>query len=291
MVELVSIHSFLIKRMMAAADEIFDAVKDNIIEYQKEIERLKQENSRLKNTLRFTIKPRRAEASNGRTNAQGTGSVGLQQDVLTSELSEINLQMEVATVMSLEPTSHASTNTSALSEVTKEQVLARCLTHPPELLVKNEGDVSLDVQSSVTDDSTQADNQAGRLSSPEVQHGNISDGHIESPGPEQEPISHQPCQNKSNGEPSKAPPNHPAICSVCSKSFGNKKCLRMHKVVHQSERPFGCDSCGWSFKLKSHLTEHKRLHTGDYRYKCPKCEKGFSRSNLVKMHLKSVHSS
>lgn len=39
-----SIYSLMIKRMMAVADEIFDSVKDSIIEYEEEIERLKQEN-------------------------------------------------------------------------------------------------------------------------------------------------------------------------------------------------------------------------------------------------------
>lgn len=43
-----SIYSFMIKRMMAVADEIFDSVKDSIIEYEKEIERLKQENCSLR---------------------------------------------------------------------------------------------------------------------------------------------------------------------------------------------------------------------------------------------------
>jgi len=43
-----SIYSFMIKRMMAVTDEIFDSVKDSIIEYEKEIERLKQENCSLR---------------------------------------------------------------------------------------------------------------------------------------------------------------------------------------------------------------------------------------------------
>lgn len=65
MVELVSIHSFLIKRMMAVAEEIFDTVKDNVIVYQKEIERLKEENRSLRSTLNYTRNCHRAKTSNG----------------------------------------------------------------------------------------------------------------------------------------------------------------------------------------------------------------------------------
>ncbi|XP_067288058.1 uncharacterized protein zgc:173548 isoform X4 [Pseudorasbora parva] len=42
------IYSFMIKRMMTVADEIFDSLKDSIIEYEQEIERLKQENCSLR---------------------------------------------------------------------------------------------------------------------------------------------------------------------------------------------------------------------------------------------------
>ncbi len=49
-----SIHSFLIKRMTAVAEEIFNALKDNITEYEQEIERLRQENCCLRSALTET---------------------------------------------------------------------------------------------------------------------------------------------------------------------------------------------------------------------------------------------
>ncbi len=39
-----SLYTFLIKRMMAPADEILACVKDSLTEYERDIERLKQEN-------------------------------------------------------------------------------------------------------------------------------------------------------------------------------------------------------------------------------------------------------
>ncbi|XP_051529375.1 zinc finger protein 420-like isoform X2 [Myxocyprinus asiaticus] len=113
MMGLVSIHSFLIKRMMAAAEEIFDAVKDNVIEYQQEIERLKQENCCLRNTLAHTRSFNRAETHN---DTQSNIADEVLQDPFGSELSEIRVKMEVATVVSHEPLSQASAITSVLSE-------------------------------------------------------------------------------------------------------------------------------------------------------------------------------
>ncbi|XP_026076852.1 uncharacterized protein LOC113055092 isoform X4 [Carassius auratus] len=49
-----SIRSFLMKRMTAVAEEILNALKDNIIEYEQEIERLKQENYCLRSALTET---------------------------------------------------------------------------------------------------------------------------------------------------------------------------------------------------------------------------------------------
>ncbi|KAI7795547.1 gastrula zinc finger protein XlCGF48.2 [Triplophysa rosa] len=262
MVELVSIHSFLIKRMMAVAEEIFDTVKDNIIVYQTEIERLKEENRSLKSTLNYTRNCNRAKTSNDN---QSIGADGLLQRTLGSEISDINVQMEVTTGFSHEPVSQASEDRK------KELEPIECFTQQAEIMVENEDFGDLNMERSVPIKREFSNDQVSQLSSPEVENGNMRDGHVT--------------------KTRKARQTSQMACNICGKSFHSKKCLRIHQVVHQNERPFSCDSCRWRFKLKSHLNEHKRLHTGDYRYKCPKCGKGFSRSNLVKLHLKSYHSS
>lgn len=169
--------------------------------------------------------------------------------------------MEVTTGFSHEPLSQ---------DRLKELEPIQCFTQQPEIMVENQDFADMNTQTSTPIKPELCDDQVDQLSSLEEEKGNLSGVHVT--------------------KTRKARQTNQMACNVCSKSFKSKKCLRMHQVVHQNERPFSCDSCKWRFKLKSHLNEHKRLHTGDYRYKCPKCGKGFSRSNLVKLHLKSAHS-
>ncbi|CAM4732786.1 unnamed protein product [Leuciscus chuanchicus] len=119
-------------RMTAVAEEIFDAVKDNVIEYEQEIERLKQENCCLRSTLTHSRNSVCAETRHD------TRRDGCLQVPLGSELSEIQVKMEVATVMPHEPLRQASTNTSPLSEGFKWQEPSHCLTFLPNVLSKNE---------------------------------------------------------------------------------------------------------------------------------------------------------
>ncbi|XP_039530420.1 uncharacterized protein LOC120481063 isoform X2 [Pimephales promelas] len=141
---LVSIHSFLVKRMTAVAEEIFDAVKENMIEYEQEIERLKQENCCLRSTLTHSRNGVCAE-----TRHHDTQRDGCLQVPLGSELSEIQVKMEVATVMPHDPLRQASTNTSPLSEDFKWQEPSHCLTLLPKMLSKNEDIGGTDTQSSI----------------------------------------------------------------------------------------------------------------------------------------------
>ncbi|XP_048029266.1 uncharacterized protein LOC125256955 isoform X2 [Megalobrama amblycephala] len=82
---LASIHSVLVKRMAAVAEEIFEAVKDSIVEYEQEIERLKQENCCLKSTLTHN---RNGICAETRHDTQRDGGL---QGPLVSELSEIQV--------------------------------------------------------------------------------------------------------------------------------------------------------------------------------------------------------
>lgn len=55
MTKLELLNVFLNDRLTAAAEEIFRAVKDTVLEYQSEILRSKEENERLKRLLNVTV--------------------------------------------------------------------------------------------------------------------------------------------------------------------------------------------------------------------------------------------
>ncbi|XP_067288057.1 zinc finger protein 200 isoform X3 [Pseudorasbora parva] len=269
------IYSFMIKRMMTVADEIFDSLKDSIIEYEQEIERLKQENCSL-----------RSRTCSGAETCHDTQRDGGLQGPTTSELSEIQVKVEVATVMSHAPLNQTSSIISPLSEAVTGQEPHQCLSLLPEIRLKKEDSGGTDTQSSVTVKSELCDNQASESNSSAVQSGSVC--HVELKLAEQEPSSldietFEEVLQKTRRK------HQNALCKICSKSFRNNGNLRKHMLVHQNERPFCCSSCQSRFKTKSSLKEHERLHTGDYRYSCPRCGRGFSRSNHVRKHLKAAY--
>ncbi|XP_073682384.1 uncharacterized protein [Garra rufa] len=242
---LVFIHSFLMKRMTAVAEEIFNALKDNIIEYEQEIERLKQENCCLRSALTET--------------RHDTAGAGVLQAPVCSELSEIQVKMEVATVMSNEPvTQEVSTITSPPSESFKWQEPLQPLSSLPKALLKNNNSGGTNPPSSITIKSEPCNNQAGELNSSQV-----LDCHAELPGPEQDPSSLQLYFERSDEVLQKAIQNHQntLVCKICRKSFSTKGSLQRHMVVHQNMAPFRCALCGTRFKSKFHLKEHEKLHT------------------------------
>ncbi len=174
-----------------------------------------------------------------------------------SELSEIQVKMEVATVMSHEPLTHeASTSTSPLSEDFKWQEPDQSLSLLPNVMLKN-----ADLQSSITVKSERCDDQTGESNSSAVQSGSDCDDEI--PVAEQDPPSPQLYIETSDEVAIKNHQNT-SVCKICSKSFSTKGSLQRHMLVHQNMTPFCCDSCGSHFKSKFHLKEHDRLHTGEY---------------------------
>lgn len=56
---------------------------------------------------------------------------------------------------------------------------------------------------------------------------------------------------------------------------------------HEDYMPFKCEFCARLFKHKRSRDRHLKLHTGDRRYKCLYCESAFSRSDHLKIHMKT----
>lgn len=78
-------------------------------------------------------------------------------------------------------------------------------------------------------------------------------------------------------------------CDVCGKTFFDTHYLNLHKVSHQSTKPFECDICKKKFARKEALKLHKRIHNNDRRYTCEDCGKKFIQWSALHMH-KLVHS-
>ena len=73
-------------------------------------------------------------------------------------------------------------------------------------------------------------------------------------------------------------------CTLCSKVFKRKGCLRRHEIIHTGLKQYKCNTCDVGFRHKVNLKSHEIIHTGEKPFHCKYCEKGFTRSFSLKKH-------
>ncbi|KAI4884827.1 hypothetical protein NFI96_021003 [Prochilodus magdalenae] len=296
---------------MLVAGEIFEAFKDSVSEYQGEIERVKEENRCLRETL-AEIDTNRVEprAGSQASYADGVRKHSSNPEPLDSEPSVIQVKLELATLkQECEPPPSLNNPYTCTSSPT----------HSPEPAwnISETDDSGLNTDSvlmvKAEPDECQTFPSSNRRLSGAQDKADAGD--------ERDPLSCSYCDQTFDEVSHLAShlQSHMVLfnCEVCGKSFKKKGTLRTHMIVHQKERPFRCKLCGKSyscakvlnvhlishtgerpfgcgycekrFKLKSHLKEHERIHTGEKPFSCPVCRKCFSRSNAVKIHIRSRH--
>ncbi|ODM90844.1 putative zinc finger protein [Orchesella cincta] len=87
-----------------------------------------------------------------------------------------------------------------------------------------------------------------------------------------------------------APENRRFECSMCSKRFVLNNHLQVHrKKAHSTDKPFKCEVCGKDFKFVTNLKEHQLQHSNVKPFECYVCKMAFSRKQVMKRHVASVH--
>ena len=76
-------------------------------------------------------------------------------------------------------------------------------------------------------------------------------------------------------------------CEICGKEFKLKSSLKVHQLIHSSERPFKCNICDKSYKISIELKNHMKKHNDAFEYSCEFCAKQFKCKKILRYHLLS----
>ena len=79
------------------------------------------------------------------------------------------------------------------------------------------------------------------------------------------------------------------VCDQCGSKFNWEKTLKHHiRTVHEGFVPFECKDCGKTFNRKQFYTNHVLMvHKGINPYVCEFCDKVFTQAHMMKKHMKN----
>lgn len=83
----------------------------------------------------------------------------------------------------------------------------------------------------------------------------------------------------------------PYCCKKCGKMFHDLSMLQEHQQYHSSmaKHSYQCPICSKEFFRTANLRLHRLIHSSDKPYKCPECDKGFIHKVDFWRHLRNVH--
>ncbi|XP_042354652.1 zinc finger protein 235-like [Plectropomus leopardus] len=317
MTKLELLNVFLNDRLTAAAEEIFRAVKNTVLEYQSEILRSKEENERLKRLLNVAVQRLLLQPE--------AHSVQPQEDGQPCE-SEWRSSVELLPQIKEEPKlqsiqTEGSQEASDSEEGSCSHVELLQRSHPPPAQivcgrqsVSPAPLISHEVKAESDREDSRKQQPASSLPSSLTVHSNCraaqNDSHTDAAKSHrtQKADPQVKALLRSNGKQSthilqvknvrslKPPPprsSHPSqsiqrwhSCKECGKGFSFACQLEVHMRWHTKEKPYSCAVCRKSFTTVSMLKRHHRIHTGEKPFRCHVCGKCFNQSAHLNTHFR-----
>ncbi|XP_023136875.1 zinc finger protein 79-like [Amphiprion ocellaris] len=305
MTKLELLNVFLNDRLTAAAEEIFRAVKDTVLEYQSEILRAQEENDKLKRLLNVAVQRLLLQPE--------PHSVQPPEDVQLCE-SEWRSSVELLPQVKEEP-KLGNAQSEFLPEAAESEEgtcshIESQRSHPPpavspppltspEIKTETDGENSRKQQptnsfsSSVhsTHRAAQSDSYTSSKSHRTPKTDQLVKGLLRSNGKQ---ASHfLQIKNVRSLKPPPPRSSHPSqsiqrwhSCKECGKGFSFACQLEVHMRWHTKEKPYSCAVCRKSFTTVSMLKRHHRIHTGEKPFRCHVCGKCFNQSAHLNTHFR-----
>ncbi|KAK2821029.1 hypothetical protein Q5P01_023988 [Channa striata] len=317
MTKLELLNVFLNDRLTAAAEEIFRAVKDTVMEYQSETLRSKEENERLRRLLNVAVQrlllhpePHSVQPqedsplceSEWRSSVELLPQVKQEPKLRNLEIDSLHeaRDSQEGTCSHVEPIqrSHAPPAETVCSRqsvssvpLTSQEVKAE--SEKKEGRKRQPAD-SLPLSPAVHPNhrAAQSDSCAGAAKTHRTQRTEQQvKGLLRANG---KPSTHV-LQIKSVRSVKPPPPrsSHPSqsiqrwhSCKECGKGFSFACQLEVHMRWHTKEKPYSCTVCRKSFTTVSMLKRHHRIHTGEKPFRCHVCGKCFNQSAHLNTHFR-----
>ncbi|KAF0035480.1 hypothetical protein F2P81_013238 [Scophthalmus maximus] len=301
---------FVNDRLTAAAEEILRAVRDALLEHQRELLRSKAENERLRRLLNVAVQ---------RLLLQPEPPSALPRDDV--QPCEWRSGVELLPLVKEEPNlRHIQTDCSQEASDSEEGTCShpeqRRGSHPvPPRTVSPPPRTPHELKAERDSEDDRRQPSANSSASSPTVHSNCRAAQRDSCAAgaaksHRTQKADQPARGflRSNGKPSahilqiknvrslKQPPprsSHPGqsiqrwhSCRECGKGFSFACQLEVHMRWHTKEKPYSCAVCRKSFTTVSMLKRHHRIHTGEKPFHCHVCGKCFNQSAHLNTHFR-----
>ncbi|KAF3689396.1 Zinc finger protein 229 [Channa argus] len=317
MTKLELLNVFLNDRLTAAAEEIFRAVKDTVVEYQSEILRSKEENERLRRLLNVAVQQLLLQPE--RHSVQPQEDSPLCESEWRSSVELLPQVKQEPKLTNIQSDGLHEARDSKKGNCSHVEPLQRSQAPPAETVCSRQSVSPVPL----TSQEIKAENErkegrkqqtANSLPLSPAVHPNTraaQSGSCPSAAKTHKtPRTEQQMKGSlhSNGKQStnilqiksvrsvKPPPprsSHPSqsiqrwhSCKECGKGFSFACQLEVHMRWHTKEKPYSCTVCRKSFTTVSMLKRHHRIHTGEKPFRCHVCGKCFNQSAHLNTHFR-----
>ncbi|KAM9823310.1 uncharacterized protein ACBT44_008123 isoform 4-T4 [Syngnathus typhle] len=304
------------KRLIAAADEIFDLFESTVASYEEQLYRAREESERQRKLgdvcpkahIQARLDQRRATGGKGQVipdallapdrrsppvkeEEEAPRSSRVKEEVEEADISEFPLKVVVVKSEDEQLPGESLSNADCQGDGKRylpsenDSTERRCGTDqdPQSPLIKEEEE-QVDVSNkplTVISAKSEDDELCRRSRGAAVDNLLAPLSHSEDT--EESSKSDTDCEGDDKRSIKEAPKRF--VCSACGERFARKSNMVTHMRVHTGDKPFCCSVCGETFARKVSLKGHVATHTGEKPFTCSVCGERFAYNYNLTRHM------